>query len=67
MMGGASVLSCRVNVSRTAENEAISSENAANALVEAILEIFGGGVGVGTAVGLTVATGSTSGGDALLR
>lgn len=52
-IGGANVLSWRVNDSKIAENDAISWLKAAKALVVAIREILGGGVGVGITVGVT--------------
>ncbi len=50
--GGANAGSCRVNELSVAENEATSSRNAWNALVVAIRDRFGWGVGVINTVGV---------------
>lgn len=64
-MGGARVLSCNENELSVAENEAISSLNAINAVVVAIRETLGGGVGVGICVGVTATGGADVVGAAL--
>lgn len=58
-MGGTSVASCRANVLRIAENEAISSLKLMNALVVDIRDKLGCGVGDGSIVGVIAAGGAT--------